>query len=219
MRPATSNALETGYAALMRGDYLAAEAAYRQALQHPADERDAWLGLASVAHHQGRLDAAWEGYRRVLRHDPQNLTAQAGLIGLLSTTAPENAAALARELAERHPQSAAAQAVLGETLARTERLAEARQAFLAASTLAPNDGIHAYNLAVALDRLQRPAQAASHYERAIFLAGQSGMGDAGGAYGLVHRSLLDVARQRLAQLRPRTAAVETPTQPLPQPQP
>lgn len=210
MRPATANALETGHAALLKEDYPGAERAYRQALQYPADERDAWLGLASVAHHQGRLDEAEEGYRRALRHDPQNVTAQAGLISLLTATAPENAAALARALAERHPRSATAQAVLGDVLARMERLGEAQQAFFAASTLAPDDSIHAYNLAVALDRLHRPAQAASHYAQAIFLAGQS---------GAAHRSLpaaaLASARQRLAQLRPQTAAAETAAQPLP----
>ena len=79
------------------------------------------------------------------------------------------AASRARELAERNPDSPAALATLGGMLAREGRIGEAQQAYFRALSLEPANAFHAYNLAVALDRLHKTAQAATYYERAIAL--------------------------------------------------
>lgn len=193
-RLAATSPLPTGYAALLTKDYPAAEQAYRLALQRNAEEIDAWLGLASVAHHQGNLETAQQNYQRVLRHDPQNVTARAGLISLQLTTAPEAATNLAHALAESFPQSATAQALLAAALTRTERLAEAEQSYFAAVQLDPDNRLHTYNLAVALDRLHRPAQAVQYYQRALALAEMNSL-------SMRHDHLADNARLRLAQLQ------------------
>ncbi|MBV2234399.1 MAG: tetratricopeptide repeat protein [Sterolibacterium sp.] len=194
------NPLQAGYAALLQQDHRKAEQAYRLALKNTADQRDAWLGLATIAHQQERIEDARAAYQRVLRLDPQNITAQAGLIQLLAVAASETAIHLARELAERQPHSATAQAALADALAQGGRLNEARPAYAAASALAPLDSIHAYNLAVACDHLHDTSQARQHYKRAIQLAEQTEMT----ARTTVLHSL---ARQRLAQLRPPPDAV------------
>ena len=196
--------LEAGYAALTQGRLDDAAAAYRRALMGNAEERDALLGLAHIAHRQGHPAEARDLYRRVLRQDPENAVANAGLLALLSEDEQQNAGGLARELSERNPGSAAAFATLGSIMAREGRLADAQQAFFKAANLEPENSLHAYNLAVALDRLHKPDLATRYYERAIALADKSGAPNA------IPRA---IALQRLAQLNAARPREERPAAP------
>ena len=195
-RPAGSGALEQGYAALTQGRLDDAATAYRHALQTNANERDALLGLAYIAQRQDRPDEARKLYQRVLRQEPDNATAKAALLAHLGDSEPQKAGSLARDLAEQNPQSAAALATLGGLMARDNRLAEAQQAYFKAVTLEPENALYAYNLAVALDRLHKPGQAARYYTRAIALADKTS--------DSIPRS---AALQRIEQLRSVSAAV------------
>jgi tetratricopeptide (TPR) repeat protein len=79
-------------------------------------------------------------------------------------------------------------------LAREGRIAEAQQAYFKALSLEPANAFHAYNLAVALDRMHKYAQAQQYYERSLSLFKAS---PASGKTGFP----LVAAEQRLAQLR------------------
>ncbi len=171
-KPGGSRTLDAAYAALLDGRLDAAAAAYRQALASNPDERDALLGLAHIAHRQGRNDEARAFYQGVLRLEPNHPVAQAGLLALADADT-EYPVSRAREIAEQNPESAAAQSALGSALAREGLLADAQQAFFQAMSLEPNHPLHAYNLAVALDRLHKPDLARTYYERALKLAEQS----------------------------------------------
>ncbi len=192
-KPGGSRTLDAAYAALLDGRLEAAAASYRQALASNPDERDALLGLAHIAHRQGRNDEARAFYQGVLRLEPSHPVAQAGMLALADTDS-EYPVSRAREIAEQNPESAAAQSALGSALAREGLVAEAQQAFFQAMSLEPNHPLHAYNLAVALDRLHKPDLARTYYERALALADQSSAG--------VRRNFpREAALKRLEQLR------------------
>ena len=192
-KPGGSRTLDAAYAALLDGRLEAAAASYRQALTSNPDERDALLGLAHIAHRQGRNEEARAFYQGVLRLEPDHPVAQAGLLALADADS-EYPVSRAREIAEQNPESAAAQSALGSALAREGLIADAQQAFFQAMSLEPHHPLHAYNLAVALDRLHKYDLAKTYYERALSLADQASAG--------VRKNFpQQAARDRLEQLR------------------
>jgi tetratricopeptide (TPR) repeat protein len=198
------SALEVGYEALTQGRLKEAAQAYTQALTSNPEERDALLGLAYIAHQQGRNDEANVYYRRVLRQDPGNAVAQAGLIALGARDGSQESASRARDVADQNPKSAAAQAMLGHSLVQENRLADAQQAFYQAHLLEPSVASHAFNLAVALDRMRNYPSARRYYELALVLSAQAG-GER--ASNVPHAAI----QARLEQLRAPAVADATPT--------
>jgi tetratricopeptide (TPR) repeat protein len=168
------NHLEVAYAALTQGRTAEAAAAYKAALTENPEERDALLGLAYIAHQGAREEEARDLYQRVLRQEPNNPSARAGLLIQTLSNDAEDVSVISRDVAEQNPGSAAAQSVLGHSLVRQGRLADAQQAFQRAHALEPGVALHAFNLAVALDRLRSYGQARTYYERALALSRQIG---------------------------------------------
>lgn len=199
-KPAAVNVLDLAYAALSEGRLDEAAEFYNRALAKNPGERDALLGLAYIAHHQGRRDEARAYYQRVLRQEPGHPGASAGLLTIAAEGDLQLTASRAREMAERNPDSAVVMSTLGGILAREGRIAEAQQAYFRALTLEPENALHAYNLAVALDRLHKYLPAQGYYQKALALAEKSGSGN---------RTNFPraAAQQRLEQLRkPETSA-------------
>lgn len=186
-------ALERAYAALQAGQIDDAEHAYTQAIQSNPDERDALLGMAYISHRKGQIAAAQAYYRKVLRQEPGNAIAQAGLLALDTSSDATLSASRARELAALQPDSAAAHNMLGNTLVRDGLLADAAQAFSKAQALEPNNPLHAYNHAVARDRLGQYAQAIHLYEKVWHLVTKS----AGNVAGISR----EVVQRRIEQLQ------------------
>lgn len=193
---AAPSRLDQAYPLLQQGRIDEAGTAYRDALRANPGEIDAMLGLAYIARLRGDNAAAVEQYQQVLRLQPGHAEANAGLLVLASEADLAAALSRVREVAERNPNSAEAQAALGGLLARQGRMAEAQQAWFKAFGIEPGNPLYAYNLAVALDRLHKYAQAASFYERAIALA----------AARPAQPGFLAAAQQRLAQLRQERSA-------------
>lgn len=202
-RPAAAGILEQAYAALTDGRLEAAQIAYRMALQSNPDERDALLGLAYLAHRQGHTEEAKVLYQRVLRQEPAQPQALAGLLALQPVEDAPQAASRAREMVEQNPDSAAALTTLGHLMVREGRLADAQQAFFRATLLEPEQALHFYNLAVALDRLHKYDLAIRQYEQALSLNNRA----AASEQTVFPR---EAARQRLAQLRTRNPKENTP---------
>ena len=171
--------MDAAYAALTEDRLDEARIAYRRALEKNPGERDALLGLAYIAQRQGNSEEARVHYQNVLRQEPGNASANAGLLAIAGDADLPGAASRAREMAERAPDSAAVLSSLGGILAKEGRIAEAQQAYFKALTLEPDNALHAYNLAVALDRLHKYVQALNYYQRALALAEKSSAGDRG----------------------------------------
>jgi len=187
------NALELGYAALLESRFEDATQAYAQALKANSEERDALLGLAYIAQEKGRREEAQNYYRRALRQEPGNAIANSGLLALDAGGDEALAVSRARGLAARQPDSAAALSVAGTALARDGQMADAALAFARAQVLEPTNPVHAYNHAVALDRLGRFAQARLQYEKTVELSRSQESGARGVPVGAL--------KQRLQELR------------------
>lgn len=199
------SALEQGYALLLEGRLDDAAAAYGQALRANADERDALLGMAYISQQKGQRDDAQSYYRRVLRQEPNNARAIAALQALDSGSDLTLSASRAGDLAARQPDSAVAMAMAGNAFVRDGLLSNAAQAYARAQTLEPSNPLHAYNHAVALDRLGQYAQAVVQYERVLALSATAPVAER--AYQIEN------VRLRLAQLRQALAASAEPTAP------
>jgi tetratricopeptide (TPR) repeat protein len=193
-RAVTTSPLDAAYSAMTEGRLDEAAITYRMALVANPGERDAFLGLAYIAQRKGNNDDARALYLQVLRLDPANSAANSGLLAIASEGDLPLAASRAREMAERAPNSAVVMGTLGGILAKEGRIAEAQQAYFRALTLEPENAFHAFNLAVALDKLHKNSQALSFYQRALTLAEKSPEADRSGFP-------FKEARQRVDQLR------------------
>ncbi len=168
--PAAASSLDAAYAALKEGRFDDASASYQLALTRNGGEVDALLGLAYIAQRRGHSDEARTYYSEVLRQVPGHPAATAGMLSIVSEGDIQAATSRAGEVAQRNPDSAIALSSLGNLLARQGRIAEAQQAYFRAFTLEPANALHAYNLAVALDRLHKYPQALQYYKHAIALS-------------------------------------------------
>jgi Tfp pilus assembly protein PilF len=167
-RPPT--AMESAYAAYQSGNTQEAARLYRDVLKQDPTQRDAWLGLAVIAHNNNQREPAMDAYKRVLRLEPQNATALAGLTSLNNNAEEPRQESRLRELLARSPQEADLNHSLALVLSGERRWSEAQQLFFKAHTLAPQEPQFAYNLAVTLDQLRKSALAAQYYETALDLA-------------------------------------------------
>jgi len=165
--------VEEGYAAYQAGDLARAGDAYRKALADEPANRDALLGLAAVETRLRNPAAARALYERVLEGDPRDVYARAGLLGLRGAQQdPVLAESQLKNLLATDPQASELQFALGNQFARQARWAEAQQAYFKAFVAEPENPQFAYNLAVSLDHLHKPALALDYYRRALALAGQ-----------------------------------------------
>lgn len=187
-RPASL--MDSAYAAYQAGDTAEASRLYREVLKSDATQRDAWLGLAVIAHAANQLEPAMDAYRRVLRLEPQNATALAGVSSISRAAGEPQQESRLRELLARSPQDADLNHALALVLSGEQRWSEAQLLFFKAHALAPKEPQFAYNLAVTLDHMRKTTLAAQYYETALALA----QGKAAGFDELN-------ARTRLAALR------------------
>lgn len=192
-RPASL--MDAAYAAYQAGKPAEATRLYQDVLRADPTQRDAWLGLAVIAHASNQREPAMDAYKRVLRLEPQNATALAGLSSLITNAGEPQQESRLREMLARSPQEADLNNALGLVLSGEQRWSEAQPLFFKAHSAAPQEAQFAYNLAVTLDHLRKSALAAQYYETALSLA-------TGKASGFDEAS----ARNRLTALRARVPA-------------
>lgn len=171
IRPdADDNALQKAYRDLSQGELSQAQTEYQAVLTRRPHEKDALLGLAVIYQRRQQTERAARLYRQVLNENMGNATAAAGLISLSMPADPVAAESQLRELLDILPSSPELQYALGSALAFQQRISEARQAFYIAFSLAPDNALYAYNLAVSLDRLHQPDAALPYYEKSLKLS-------------------------------------------------
>lgn len=187
--PGIAPAALAAYQAYMEGDDRAAGQLYRELQQSDARNTDALLGLAAIAARQGDAEEAVRHYLHLLELDPGNAVAQAGVIALLGQADPLAAESRLKILLARQPDAGYLHAALGGIHAGQGQWADAQQAYFQAFRLEPGNAEHAYNLAVSLDQLGKPALALDYYHRARALLNRP--------HGAIDRAGLDA---RIAQL-------------------
>lgn len=172
--PAVDPRLRAAYDAFNAGDDAAAQAAYRQVLQGDVRNIDALLGMAAIAVRQGRHNDAMGWYDQVLAIDPRNDFALAAQASLLATLDPVSAESRLRNQIALQPEAAQLHAALGDLYAAQARWASAQQAYFEAYRLADGNPEYAFNLAVSLDQLGKPALALQYYRQTLGLLGGAG---------------------------------------------
>lgn len=161
----------SGYTAYMAGDLEKARADYEQVLRDEPANRDALLGLAAVEMRARRYDLADGYYQRVLRIDPRDPHAQAGMVALRGQQLdPVLVESRVKSLLSVDHDANVLYFTLGNQYAQQGRWAEAQQAYFRAFSADPENPDFAFNVAVSLDQLHQPKLALEYYRRALALS-------------------------------------------------
>lgn len=171
-------ALQQAYSAFQREDLATAQGLYQQVLQESPRQRDALLGLASIAVRNNETAVAMELYSRLLARDPSDTVARAGLLGVRPAGGPEQQERELRRLVEQRPEVAPVLYTLGNFYASEGRWNEAQRHYFNALQQAKTDALqgvpvhpdYAFNLAVSLERINQARSARNYYAEAITFA-------------------------------------------------
>lgn len=158
--------LESGYAAYQKKDWFTAQSEYQRAIAMSKDNRDAQLGLAATAMRRAQFEQAQYWYRQVLKSNPKDSVAHAGLIAADERIAEQSTASDIQQAIADTPSSAPLYFSLGNEYAQKGLWKRAQAQYFQALALAPNHPDYAYNLAISLDHLGKRAQALQYYEQA-----------------------------------------------------
>lgn len=163
------------FTAYQQGSIDQAEALYRQTLSSDPLQRDALLGLATIAARRGNSTEALDLYSRLLARNPSDPIARAGLMELLPAGSPSEQEAELKRLLNDYPNIAALSYAYGNFLSSNQRWSEAQQAYFRALQLAKSDAAitglvnpdYAFNLAVSLEHLEQSEPAQNYYREAL----------------------------------------------------
>jgi Tfp pilus assembly protein PilF len=169
--------LSAAYQAFNAGDDAKAQYHYRKVLQSDVRNTDALLGMAAIASRQGRTPDAAGWYAKVLEVDPRNSIALAALASGYAQVDPVGAESRLKNLLVQKPEAAPLHAALGNLYAERNDWPQAQQAYFQAHHFAPANPDYAFNLAISLDHLGKPALALQYYKQALALMSQSGSGN------------------------------------------
>ena len=167
--------VDRAYGAYQQGSLDEAEVLYRQTLASDPTQRDALLGLATIAARNGNSTEALDLYSRLLARNPNDPIARAGLMEILPAGSPSEQEAELKRLLNDHPSVAALSYAYGNFLGSNQRWSEAQQAYFRALQLAKSDAAinglvnpdYAFNLAVSLEHLNQSKPAQNYYREAL----------------------------------------------------
>ncbi len=165
--------LDQAYADYQAGRLQDAATGYRDILSRFPLNRDALLGVAAIALRDGNRDEAQTYYRRVIELYPGDSVARSALMDIAGNEDAGEAASTLKYWLQNASGNAALQFALGNQYARTGNWRDAQDAYFQASTAAADNADYAFNLAISLDHLDKPALALEQYRRALTLAGRS----------------------------------------------
>ena len=164
---------------------------YQLVLRNDAKNTDALLGLATIAAHQGNTERAHAYYLSALESDPNDPTAQAGVVNTRGQANSDLAESRLKTALSNQPDAPALLFALGNLYARQGRWSEAQQVYFRAYATDPDNPDFIFNLAVSLDHLRQNKLAAQYYQMAL---------DAGGTRTTAFNR--DQTRNRLLELQP-----------------
>ena len=159
--------LEQAYDALQAGQLDIAQRAYQQLLRGDPKSTDALLGLATIAARRGDTGRAHSYYLLALESNPNDPTAQAGVIQTRGQSDPAQSESRLKTALSSQPDSPALLFALGNLYAREQRWGEAQQAYFRAYSTEPDNADFIFNLAVSLDQLHQDRLAAQYYQMAL----------------------------------------------------
>ena len=164
--------VQKAYHAYQQQHYVEAEQLYRKALKRNPDSRDAALGLAGIAMHQGKPEVARYYYQRVLKANPADKTARVALNSLGNPGDELRETSQLKHWLQNDPDNAQLHFALGNRYAAARQWKEAQQAYFEAQRIDPEQPDYAFNLAISLDQLGLRKQALDYYRTAQRLAAE-----------------------------------------------
>lgn len=156
------------------GNLAAAKRDYEHVLKSDPRNQNALLGLGAIAVRAGQWDEASEHYTALLRLNPRDSIAQAGLIAVHENVDPLRGESQIKLLLREEPDAPHLHFTLGNMYAAQRRWGEAQSAYFSAYRLQSDNPDYAYNLAVSLDQLGKSSAATDYYRRALELAAVDG---------------------------------------------
>lgn len=166
--------LQQAYSAYRQQDYAQAEQLYRQAAKRYPGNRDALLGLAGIAMHQGNLRAARYYYESLLKAHPGDKVASVALQSLTGSDDSLQESSQIKHWLQTDRDNAQLHFALGNRYAQSGQWQEAQSAYFDAVRINPDVADYAFNLAVSLDQLGLYEQALTYYRKARDLSSHSG---------------------------------------------
>ncbi|VAW62880.1 hypothetical protein MNBD_GAMMA08-2462 [hydrothermal vent metagenome] len=156
--------IRKAYDAFHQQDYRQSETLYKKVLTREPKNRDALLGLAAIGTKEKRYEYARQKYQYLLKLDPRDSFAIAGLSGIEHRVDPKLNESQLKFLLKQHPESAHLYFALGSQYAGQKKWAEAQTAFFSAWSAKETNADYAYNLAVSLDHLNKQKIALKFYK-------------------------------------------------------
>ena len=150
-------------------NYKQANKLYNQALLREPNNRDALLGLSAIAVKQQRYEFARQKYQYLLRLNPKDSIAIAGISSIKNDTDPQLNESQLKFMLKEKPDSAHLYFALGSLYSSHEKWPEAQSAYFSAWSTDNKNADYAYNLAVSLDHLNKRDQALNFYELSLKL--------------------------------------------------
>jgi len=172
--PSVDPTLLSAYQAFNKGELPQAQQQYRQVLQKDVRNIDALLGMAAIAEKQGRYADAAGWYQKVLEIEPHHTLATTAILNMQTQTDATSQISRIKNLIAQQPESASLHASLGNAYAQQNDWLSAQAAYFEATRFAPSNADYAFNLAVSLEHLGKPAIALLQYQRALMLVQHSG---------------------------------------------
>ena len=162
--------LTKAYEAFQAGNDGRAKILYESVIAREPINANALLGLGAIAMRSGDAQRAAQIYVKLLSLYPDDPVARAALIDLNQNVPPVEGESHVKKLLTRNPEQPFLYFTLGNLYARQARWAEAQQAYFEAYHRDGENADYAFNLAVSLDRMGKPATALRYYRRALQLA-------------------------------------------------
>ena len=187
--------LREAYASLANGNLETAFAQYTELVNKQQTQAAALSGLASIEIKRKNYQAASGYLLKVIRLDPSNTFAISSLATLAHRAASHNRTtsedraesynsaasdsnsnsdlqvmSQLKLLHEQHPNNASISYLLGNYYAARSQWPDAQKYYFAAHSSAPRNPDYAYNLAIALDHLNKNDRAVTFYRTALTLS-------------------------------------------------
>ena len=172
--PLEISAVIEAYQHYANGQLEQALSLYQQVLEDKPSSIDANLGLGTVLYELKDYGAALRYFERVLATDASHVFAMSKMVEIaqiLSQESNSNALNENKLFNQQLPSSneyvsddAANYFYLGQVYAQRSRWSEAQQAFFQAHSMDKSNDLYTYNLAVALDQMQKSQLALPYYE-------------------------------------------------------
>lgn len=156
-----------GYRAYLDSDYVAAEKHYQEALAIEPNHLDALAGIAATYRRIGRQNQAAIAYEKLLAVNPRNTMAASALLSIRYDDANWNVESELKHLLQRFPSADHLHFALANFYVSQNRWPEAKYEYIAANSLAPENALYNYNVAVSLERTGEQLASRPYYRAAL----------------------------------------------------